>query len=165
MHHLYGDRETNALNLVVSPTSDAGQIHLNPAAIWFTPTFYLDLQSVSFLVNPTSIQHFLLQLASYMSPYASLSSFDFQSQNLMPFLGHGHPLSSTHDYANEHCHCQVIYGVIQTHHDRQILRSFSFFELYSTHCSYDESFCMSHSSISLYFSHRASLLCSIASLR
>ena len=41
------------LNLVVSPTSEGGHIHLNTAAMWFTSTLYIDWQSVSSLLNPT----------------------------------------------------------------------------------------------------------------
>ena len=41
------ERQTNIWNLVVSTTSDGGQIHLNPAAIRLTPTLHFDRQSAS----------------------------------------------------------------------------------------------------------------------
>ena len=47
--------------------------------------------------------HFLPQPAFFMSSLASPSSFDHQPQNVMPFLGHDRPHSSTHDHTNEHC--------------------------------------------------------------
>ena len=47
--------------------------------------------------------NFLPQPAFPMSPSASLSSFDRQPQNLIPFMRRDHPLSSTHDHTNKHC--------------------------------------------------------------
>ena len=45
--------DTNAQNLVVSPTSEGDQIHLNPAATLFTPTLPPpDRQSASSLLKP-----------------------------------------------------------------------------------------------------------------
>ena len=91
------------------------------------------------------LSHFLPQPAFSMSSLASLSSFELQPRNLMPFLRHDHPLSSTHGHTNEHClplwlHCY--YGFIQTQHEHQIRRSFSVVELLSTHSSYRGSFCL-----------------------
>ena len=58
-----------------------------------------------------------LHTISSMSSLASLSSFDLQSQNLMPFSRHDHTVSSTHDHTtNTVCHSQLIYGFIQTQH-------------------------------------------------
>ena len=102
--------------------------------------------------------HFLPQPAFSMSSSASLSSFDLQ-----PFSRHG-VLSSQHMTIPTSivCHGQLIYGFIQTQHEHQIRRSFSVFELYSKHCSHNESFCKFH--ISLSFRHHSSLPCSIAGL-
>ena len=49
------ERENNIYNLVVSTISEGGQIHLNPAAILFTPTLHFELRSASFLLKPTFI--------------------------------------------------------------------------------------------------------------
>ena len=38
-----------------------------------------------------------------MSFSASLSSFDLQPQNLIPFIRRDHPFSSTHVHTNKHC--------------------------------------------------------------
>ena len=44
---------------------------------------------------------------------------------------------------NTICHKKMIYCFLQTQHQKQILRSFSIFELCSTHCSYHWSLCPS----------------------
>ena len=53
--YYHGERETNISYLVVSSISEGGHIHLNPAAILFTPTLHFERQSVSFLLKPTFI--------------------------------------------------------------------------------------------------------------
>ena len=45
--------DTIVYNLVVSPTSEVDQIHLNPAANRLTPTFHFDRQSASSILTPT----------------------------------------------------------------------------------------------------------------
>ena len=78
---------------------------------------------------PISIQssHFLHQPASFLSYLASLSSFDLQAQNLMPFSKQMTILSPQHMTipANTVCHSQLIYGVAQTQYEHQICRFFS----------------------------------------
>ena len=73
-----------------------------------------------------------------MSYLASLSSFELQPLNIMPFSRHHHPLSPQQMTipTNTVCHSQLIYGFTPTQHEHQICRSFSVFELYSTHCCY-----------------------------
>ena len=43
-------------------------------------------------------------------------------------------------------HCQLSYGFLLALHEHQICRSFSVFELYSTHCSHHGSLCSSYNS-------------------
>ena len=47
--------------------------------------------------------HFLPLPASTMFTMVSLSFYDLQPHNLMPFSRHAHPLSTAHDHTNEHC--------------------------------------------------------------
>ena len=47
------NRDTNFYDLVVYSTGESGQIHLNPAAILFTPTLHFDLQNASSLLKPS----------------------------------------------------------------------------------------------------------------
>ena len=82
-------------DLVVSPTSESGQIHLNPAAI----TMHFNEQSVSSMLKLT----FLPEPAPSMSSPASLSSTHHQTQSLTPSPRRDRPLSSTHDHTKEHC--------------------------------------------------------------
>ena len=81
-------------------------------------------------------------LHTFISSLASPSSFDLQPQNLTPFLKRDHPLSLAHDHTTEHCFChrQLIHCFLQTHHEHQIRRSSSVFELYSMDFSLHGSF-------------------------
>ena len=103
--------KTNILNLLVSPTSEGRQIQLNLVAI------ILNAKKTTMTGNvhlPCSNKpsHFLPQPAFSMSSSASLSFFDLQPQNLMPFLRHDHPLSSEHNHTNKHCcYSQLIYSI------------------------------------------------------
>ena len=90
--------------------------------------------------------HFLPQPDFSMSSSASLSSFDVQPQNLIPFSRHDPPLSSTHDHTNEQCHSQQNHSLIQTQLQHQIHRSFSVLQLYFTHCSHHGYLCPSQNS-------------------
>ena len=67
------ERDTNVENLVESPTIECGQIHLNPAAIWFMPTPHFDRQSAfsflkltSTLSSSTCFFHVLLSLPFFL---------------------------------------------------------------------------------------------------
>ena len=68
---------TNVCNPVISPTSGGGQIHLNLAAVWLTPTLLFD-------PFPSQPSCFLPQPTSSMSLSASVSSFHFLSYIPMP---------------------------------------------------------------------------------
>ena len=65
------ERYTNVLNLVVFPSTDGGQIHLNPVAKKLTPTILCDRHNDSPCLTQPS--HFLPQPASAMSSLACLS--------------------------------------------------------------------------------------------
>ena len=81
VHTLKEEGETNVLNMVASPISEVGQIHLNSAAILFTPTLHFELQSASFLLKST----FILSSSTYIfTPYLASPS-SFEPQNLIPF--------------------------------------------------------------------------------
>ena len=98
--HRTRERETPISKIqVVSPISEGGQIHLNPAAILFTLTLHFERH----LSSSNQPSYFLPQPIFSMSSMASPSSFDYQPQNLMPFLKHDHSLSTTHDHSNKHC--------------------------------------------------------------
>ena len=45
------ERETNVVNLVLSPTNEGGQIHLKLVAILLTPTFQFDRLSASSMLK------------------------------------------------------------------------------------------------------------------
>ena len=95
--------------------------------------------------------HFLPQPTFFMSSFTSPSSFDLWPQNLMPFLGCQLSLSSAHDHTNEHYYSQLIHSFLKAQHEHQIRRSFSVFELHSTHCSHHGSLCPSYNSHLTFF--------------
>ena len=93
-------REGNVQNLVVSPSSERGQIHCNPAlTIRLMPTIQFDWK----VHLPCPSQHSYLhpQLASSISYLAPISSFDLQPQSLIPFTRQYYPLSSAHDHTKK----------------------------------------------------------------
>ena len=178
------------MSKIWSPTSEGGQSHLNPAAIWFTPTPHFDRQSLpkptftlssstsifhvfstplsSFDIQPPffplnfklkfflwpsnsiffcDLQHpfsFDLQPPFFFWPSTFIFFFDLQPPfipltfNLMLWCFSQHMAIST----NTVCHSQLIHGFIQTQHQHQVLSSFSFIELYSTHCFHHGSLCL-----------------------
>ena len=69
-------RGTIVLDLVVSPTGEGGQIHLNLAAIRLMPTLHFDQKAHL----PYQPPHFLPQPLSSMSFPASLSSFRYSTR-------------------------------------------------------------------------------------
>ena len=108
---------------------------------------------------------FLPQPSFFMSSSASLSSFDLQPQNLMPYPRHDHPLSSAHAHTNEHfLHSQLICSFIQAQHEHQICRSFYVFELYSTIALAMDLSVLRKIPMSLSYRHHASLPYSFAGL-
>ena len=76
---------TNVCIPVVFPTSGGGQIHLNLAAVWLTPTLHFD-------PFPSQPSCFLPQPTSSMSLSASVSSFHF-----LPYI----PMSVTRSYPQQ----------------------------------------------------------------
>ena len=105
-----GERETDVLNLVVSPISDDGQIHFNLVVIRLIPTIH---------------DSFLLRLTYLLSSSTCFFHvlFELFLQNLMPFSRNDH-LLSTCNPTNEHRHSQLIYGFIQTKLQHKFLSSF-----------------------------------------
>ena len=79
--HIYIHIDTNVHNLVVSPKSEGGQIHLNPAAILLRPTLHLERQSASSPLKPTftlssstCFLHVLFGLPFFLWPSTSKSN-------------------------------------------------------------------------------------------
>ena len=108
---------------------------------FFLCPIWSPLLPLSYLVSPSSFVLFGLPffLCPIWSPLLPLSfslkiychSYD------MTILS---PLHMTIPM-NTVCHGQLIYGFHQTLHEHQICRTFSVFELHSTHCSHPGSFC------------------------
>ena len=125
------ERDTDGYNLVVSTTSEGGQIHLNPEAILLTPTLYFDQQSASSLLKPTFTlfpQPALFGLPFFHWP--STSKFNAFLKMWPSSLLNSWP------YQHKHCcHCQLIYSLIQTQHEHQSRRSCLVFDMNSTHYS------------------------------
>ena len=100
--------------------------------------FLFEWQSASPLLKPTFILssstcffHVLFVLPFFHWPSTSRSNTLTLSPQHMTIP------------TNTACHSQLVYSFLQTQHEHQIHRSFSVFELHSTHCSHHGSFCPS----------------------
>ena len=133
------ERDTNAQNVIVSPTSEAGQIHLNPGAILFTSTLHFDRQSAFFLLKRT------FALSSSTCPFHLLFSLHFC---LWPSTSKSNTLLKTWPSMTWQTLLAIAnWSMVHSNPTS----TFSIFQLYSTDCSDHGSLCPLQNSLLSFF--------------
>ena len=95
-----GEGKTIVYNLVLSPTSEVRQTHVNLVAVRLTLTLHFNQQSASSLRKPTFtlFSSTCLLPCPLQPPFLPLTNLNVK----FPFLN-DHPPSSTHCHTSAHC--------------------------------------------------------------